>query len=423
MKRILLTTTSLVLAAGVAQADISWSGSATAGLARDGKVKAVAANAKTVANTTAGGTAISATDFAADALATAIVARDANDTNYIADGNATLSGTTAADVRADLVKLQTYLTATPENGGAAASLTAVNNAIRMIDFANGTAATATGKMKQYSEVNATASASVETDMGWVVSAAISVDAGTGYDFADDDSFDAAKTNGVGLDSVSIDFGAGGKLTLDQDAVAHLVDADDDAAADLLYTNTFGTASFSFAADIDDGDADTKASAAAITRTAANGTVGDVTYAAAVAADTQWSTKVSMPLAGTNVYFAADEAGGDAYGVSGTYAGIGWSVDSKREALAKDTGAKRSNTVKVSYATGALTLGASYDSIKDGDQWGVSAAYAAGALSLNVSTDEGDDWSASGAYDLGNGASLVGGTNYTEDAYVGVSFAF
>jgi hypothetical protein len=47
-------------------------------------------------------------------------------------------------------------------------------------------------MKQYSEVNATASASVETDMGWVVSAAISVDAGTGYDFADDDTFDGAK---------------------------------------------------------------------------------------------------------------------------------------------------------------------------------------------------------------------------------------
>ena len=36
-----------------------------------------------------------------------------------------------------------------------------------------------------------------------------------------------------------------------------------------------------------------------------------------AADVQWSAKVSMPLAGTNVYFAADEAGGDAYGVSGT----------------------------------------------------------------------------------------------------------
>jgi hypothetical protein len=322
-------------------------------------------------------------------------------------------------VRADLVKLQTYLTATPENGGTATSLTAVNGAIRMIDFANGTAATATGKMKQYSEVNATASASVETDMGWVVSAAISVDAGTGYDFADDDTFDAAKTNGVGLDSVSIDFGAGGKLTLDQDAVAHLVDADDDAAADMLYTNTFGTASVSIAADIDDGDSDHLNTAEKFT---SNGTT--VVYTAASAAnDVQWSAKVSMPLAGTNVYFAADEEGGDAYGVSGTYAGLGWSVDSKREAAEKDASKDRSNTVGVTYAAGALTMGATYDSIKDGDQWGVSAAYAAGALTLNLSTDEGSDWSASGAYDLGNGASLVGGTNYTEDAYVGVSFAF
>ena len=70
---------------------------------------------------------------------------------------------------------------------------------------------------------------------------------------------------VALDSVSIDFGAGGKLTLDQDAVAHLVDADDDAAADMLYTNTFGTASVSIAADIDDGDSDTKASASVYQR--------------------------------------------------------------------------------------------------------------------------------------------------------------
>ncbi|MDA8742506.1 hypothetical protein N9M64_02250, partial [bacterium] len=237
---------------------------------------------------------------------------------------------------------------------------------------------------------------------------------------------------VSLDTISIDFGAGGVLSLNDNGFAHLVDADDDEAADLKYTNTFGTAAFSLVADIDDGDSDAKARAASFTHgalTAADYTVhfdntnDDTGYKAAVAADVQWSAKVSMPLAGTNVYFAADEAGGDAYGVSGTYMGIGWSVDSKREALAKDTGAKRSNTVGVSYAAGALTLGATYDSIKDGNQWGVTSAYAAGALTLNVSTNEADSWSASGAYDLGNGASLVGGTNYTEDAYVGVSFAF
>ena len=433
MKRILLTTTSLVLAAGVAQADITWSGSATAGMAKTGKVKAVAANAKSVANTAAGGAAITASDFAVDALATAIAARDANDTNYLTDGHAALTGTTATAVRAELVKLQTYLTATPENNGTAASLTAVAGAIAMLDFANGTAATAAGKMTQYGEVNAAASASVATDMGWTITMGASLDVGNGYDFADDDGFDGRTVGAVSLDTIAIDFGAGGVLSLNDNGFAHLVDADDDAAADLKYTNTFGTAAFSLVADIDDGDSDHKVTAASFTHGALTAGDYDVHFdnssddtgykAASAAADVQWSAKVSMPLAGTNVYFAADEEGGDAYGVSGTYAGIGWSVDSKREAAEKDANKDRSNTVGLTYATGALTLGATYNSIKDGDQWGVSAAYAAGAMSLNLSTDEGSDWSASTAYDLGGGASVVAGTNYTEDAYVGVSFAF
>ena len=43
MKRILLTTTSLVLAAGVAQADVTFSGKAEAGVSRTSKVDAVTA--------------------------------------------------------------------------------------------------------------------------------------------------------------------------------------------------------------------------------------------------------------------------------------------------------------------------------------------------------------------------------------------
>jgi hypothetical protein len=423
MKPILLTTTSLVLPAGVAQAEITWSGTATAGLARDGKVKAGVQNtgasfkaALALAEADDTDAADTGTETYNESLATQV--------NSLTSAGLTVGTATATQMRDAIT---TYLATLPAGTTATTTANATAAKLRaMIDANNGSAASATGKMKQYSEVNATASASVETDMGWTVTAAISVDAGTGYDFADDDTFDAAKTNGVALDSVSIDFGAGGKLTLNENDIAHLVDADDDASADLMYTNTFGTASFAFVADIDEGDSDVKASGAVFgfaSGVADTDLDGVASYTAAVAADVQWSTKVSMPIAGANVYFAADEAGGDAYGVSGTYMGIGWSVDSKREALAKDTGAKRSNTVGLSYATGALTLGATYDSIKDGDQWGVSAAYAAGALTMNVSTDEGDDWSASGAYALGSGASLVAGTNYTEDAYVGVSFAF
>jgi len=412
----------LVLAAGVAQADITWSGSATAGLARDGKVKAAA---KTTYTATGLKDLANADLLAEKAVQAVIGGSQSIDTSD-------LSGGAADSVDTARTALDTAEKALGTSANDAATAKKIALARAVLDATAGTVATATGKMKQYSEVNAAASASVATDMGWTITMGASLDVGNGYDFADDDTFDGRTAGAVSLDTIAIDFGAGGVLSLNDNGFEHLVDADDDAAADLKYTNTFGTAAFSLVADIDDGDSDAKARSAGF----AYGTLTDADYAVlvgsgstesgyqkAVAADVQWSAKVSMPLAGTNVYFAADEAGGDAYGVSGTYMGIGWSVDSKREALAKDTGAKRSNTVGVSYAAGALTLGATYDSIKDGNQWGVTSAYAAGALTLNVSTNEADSWSASGAYDLGNGASLVGGTNYTEDAYVGVSFAF
>ena len=166
----------------------------------------------------------------------------------------TTAVTTAATGADGIAQAKAAVAGNLSGAAATAQNKAIAKAQALLDHAFGSAASATGKMTQYSEVNATATASVATDMGWTVTAAISVDAGTGYDFADDDTFDGAKANGVGLDSVSIDFGAGGKLTLDRRrSIAHLVDADDDAAGDLLYTNTLGTASVSIAADIDDGD--------------------------------------------------------------------------------------------------------------------------------------------------------------------------
>ena len=421
MKRILLTTTSLILAAGVVSAEtsITWSGKATAGMARTGKVKAGTA------------AAFSATTITDAAAADAIIDKAVEDAGA-AVAVYTKAGATAA--RAALT-LEEKTLGTSANDVAQAKKIATARAI--IDAVAGTAATAAGKMTQYSEINAAVSGSVTTDGGVVISMGASLDAGNGYDFADDDGFDGRTAGSVSLDSLSIDFGAGGKLTLNDNGITHLVDGDDDGAADLLYTNTFGTASVSFAMDIDDGDSDHKNTAAAFASGTAIATstthsvesinyasTSDITYTAASKAnDVQWSAKVAMPLAGANVYFAADEEGGDAYGVSTTLAGVALSLDSKREAAEKDAGKKRSNTVGASYTAGAMTLGATYNSIKDGDQWGVSAKYAAGAMSLNLSTDEGSDWSASGAYALGSGASVVGGMNYTEDAYLGLSFAF
>jgi hypothetical protein len=223
----------------------------------------------------------------------------------------------------------------------------------------------------------------------------------------------------------------GKITIDENAVTHLVDADDDANADVLYTNTFGAISFSAAADLsgakDVDDNAVKAVAAVVTESAAGASAGGtaITTAgvAAVAADVQWSAKISMPVTGGTAYLAMDEEGGNAFGASTSLSGVGISFDSKLEALEEGLSMDRSNTVGLTYVLGAATLGATWNSIEDGDQWGISAAYAADGMTISASTDEGSDWSVSGSMALGSGASVVGGVNYTEDAYVGVSFAF
>ena len=89
-----------------------------------------------------------------------------------------------------------------------------------------TAATATGDMTDYSEVNLTGTASVTTDIGITLSAGISVDAGKGYTFGDGNTFDTTAAGRVSLDAVSIS-GGFGTVTIGSDNIAHLVDADDD----------------------------------------------------------------------------------------------------------------------------------------------------------------------------------------------------
>ena len=303
MKRILLTTTSLVLAAGVAQADISWSGTATAGIARTGEVKAVAsqltasmiadlaAEYAKVRNSAEGTVTVKEiTAVAMDAAAPATATTEALLVSQIAGAKNALALDTAADTSHKTLNDEM----TAEFDAILAVITAANS--------TAVAAAATGDWDTYSEINATATASVAMDNGMTLSVGASVDAGTGYDFADDDGFDAAKTNGVGLDSISLDMGTMGKLTLDEDNMAHLVDGDDDAAADVSYTNTFGAATFNLVADMDkDGDAAAvKAVAAVVTDADATSnavftdTTDTTTISTAavtgVAADVAWSAK-------------------------------------------------------------------------------------------------------------------------------------
>lgn len=456
MKRILLTTTSLVMAAGIASAEssLTWSGTATAGIAREGSADAVKSTKLAANSTTLAAAAIADTN---DTARTSLV--NVNSITTTAEYEAVLlgevatllqanddlavtasSGSTLAELRADIARLRTEYAAEANATSAATILDLKNIAIAedMLDLYFGNVAVAkakAGDFATYGEVNATVVGSVVAG-DITLTAAMSVDAGKGYDFADDDGFDAAKTNGVGLDYVKIDLGAGGAITIDEGDVAHLVDGDDETSGDVLYTNTFGAISASVVVDLakDTDVVASKAAAATLAWTAGadgaatttTGTSGSTAYTAAtaaVAADVAWSAKVSMAVGNGTGYVAMDEEGGNAFGMSQTLSGVVVSFDSKLEALEEELSMDRSNTLGVSYAAGAFTLGASWNSIEDGDQWGISAAYKDGDLSMNMSTDEDSDWAVSGSLAIGGGASVVGGVNYTDDAYVGVSFAF
>jgi outer membrane protein OmpU len=406
MKNILLATTALVAFAGAAAADghtsVTWSGAATAGVAREGGTDAVA-NTNT-----------------ANMLSTGIADYDA-----VTSGAASAPAADEAALRVEITTQLGNLTSPADD----TEIDALNNILNYLNVGAGSDAVATGDFDTYAEVNATVTGTVATDMGVTLSASMSVDAGTGYDFADDDGFDSAKTNGVGFDNAVLDGGVYGILTFAPDDLAQLVDDDDDASADIKYVNTFASATFTMVMDIDADTDDVAASAVAATATptADNGNAGDIVYAAgsaAVAADVQWSAKVEAPVADfATVYAAFDEEGGNAFGGTVALQGVTFSLSSKLEALEEEEGTDRSNTIGASYVMGAMSVGASWNSIDDGNQWSINGAYAAGAISLAASTNEGEEWEITTAYALGDNASVKAGVNYTDDAFVGVAFNF
>ncbi|MDC1228652.1 hypothetical protein N8Z63_02895 [Octadecabacter sp.] len=450
MKNILLTTTALVAFAGAAAADghtsFTWGGAATAGIARDGgeSSSAVAAGTQSASGKTTSDAAIADTAGNAittnDEYVTAVIAQVKADlatanTNLGTAGAtaATLSGgTTATLLRADIVLLRAEANLANNGANAAAitaALDAATTAESMLDNATGTAAAAAvpaGDFDTYAEVSITATGSVTLDSGVTITAGVSVDAGTGYDFADDDGFDAPKTNGVGLDYVTIDGGAMGALTIDKNDIAHLVDGDDDGTGDIKYTNTFGALDFALVMDVA-SDTDVVAARAVASSIAWDTANDDTDYTAAVAAvdaDVAWSTKLNYTVSDSmGVYVAIDEEGGNTIGGSYSMNGFTVSASSALEALQEELNESRSNTLTVGYVAGAVTVGASWNSIDDGNQWSMNAAYAADALSLAFSTNEAESWEITAGYELSDAASIVGGLNYTDDAYVGVTFDF
>ena len=195
MKRILLTTTSLVLAAGVAQADITFSGTAGVALIDDnGASMAAASGDQRAALVAAERAAINAdtnadTVAAGDGAETAAV-QAANDAAAVATNTAMVAATAA---------LAAY-DADPAGTNTAAAATARASRADMF-------------FESYYDLNITASA--ESDNGVSVSVGFDVGAGNMIDYNDDDALEA-QGNAVGDADVAVSY-AGWTLTVDQAA--------------------------------------------------------------------------------------------------------------------------------------------------------------------------------------------------------------
>ena len=180
MKRILLTSTALVMVAGIAAADghasMSWSGTATAGVAREGRPSKQPLRNSNSAQTAALLQRRASALFTADTFAAGCEQLASCTARCCANNRAQSSAQNVLQLAAYECKLLQLADAT-------AQLTLMEPLRLLRQTA--------GNFRAYSEVNATVTGTV-TAGGMTLSAGMSVDAGDGYDFADDDDFDTAQ---------------------------------------------------------------------------------------------------------------------------------------------------------------------------------------------------------------------------------------
>jgi hypothetical protein len=384
MKRILLTTTSLVLAAGVAQADVTFSGTAGIALIDDN-------GASAAAGVTAAGQAAAASAAAA-AVVTAEAAKLTADAAVTAAGAAvTAAQTAAATAAATAVTTATAAATAATTAAAAAGVNAATTAAR--------AANADMFFESYYDFDITASA--ESDNGVSVSVGFDMGAGNKIDYNDDDVLEA-QGNSIGDADVTVSY-AGWSLAVDHAGIDNLFD-DDAGAQDFMVSGTVAGWSVAMTSD----------ESASTSSYSVSGNVGGV----------------ALTLTGTDV----KSVGGDASKVAASYA-MGNGLTLSASVQDEDGVAEDENKVGFSYAMDALTV--SYTSIKPGgvagsdsfgDEWDFSVKYTAGPLVASFAIDEADATTVIADYALGGGASAFAamhdkaGTNSDLTA-VGLNFAF
>jgi len=240
-------------------------------------------------------------------------------------------------------------------------------------------------------------ASAESDNGVSVSVGFDMGAGNKIDYNDDDELEA-QGNTVGDADVAVSYN-GWTLTVDQGGLDNLFD-DTDGSQDVSIAGSIAGWSVAMTSDQEGSTSSYKV----------GGNVGGV----------------ALTFTGTN----NDDAGGDATGISASYAMGDLTVKAAMSDESND--GEDDTSVGFSYAMDALTVG--YTTIKPGsdgslgDEWDASVKYSAGGMVASFALDEADATTVIVDYALGGGASAFAAMHDKPDTAndlttVGLNFAF
>ena len=412
MKNLLIATTALVATAGMASAEITFSGKGEAGMYRTGKSAGVAAKSVAADNTSG------VYAYVDDVL------------TLDADGEAEEVGTAEADQLAVDAARNAYNAAqdvdTLGDLNVALAAQALNAANRAHQAA--VAAVATSDMVAYSGYDMNVAMSAETDSGIVFGMGFDMGAGLIADQDDDRAMDA---QGAEIATSALTATMNGyTLSIGSDKLDDTYD--DSQNGDIGLSGTVGTISFNLVHDLTD---EVVAVAGSTTHDATAEWQETFVVVDAVAATVE-TTSLSLGGAlgnGLSFTFAAttgDDRGDAAAKGSVTYTG----VENLSLTLAHDNVGKLEGISKVTaaYTMGSLTATVSMaddknhagNTNKNGKaSTNLSLAYAANGLAATFATDESSQWWVNTQYDLGGGAQAFATVDHTEFAVVGVNFAF
>jgi len=388
MKKLLIASTALVATAGMANADITISGHAAAGIYSGLHNKdAVAAYTGLVptTNTAVVASALDATtgELTAGSLTAAVMpatphASDAAEQKAarqaVRDAKEALSAGIADTDSTDKTVADLELALASKEADLAIILPVAKSA-----------GTYSGD-GIYSNAGVDFTMSGATDNGITFSASVNIDAGMEVDTGDFE-LDGKDGGTAGLGSVSMT-GTFGTLTFDDGGIENLY-SDSLTNADVSYSTTVGAVSLTIAHD-----------------TAAAGTSANSMSAGYSASGMDFTLTASEAAVGTSTKLAVAYALNDTVSLSG-----------KTDQAA---GAEAVQTIGATTTLNGVSV--SVESANN-STWDVDLGYTAGGFALTYGTDETSVWTATATAALGGGATFAAGINQEDSMYAGVSFAF